>query len=147
MKLYALLAGAAALALTAGAASAATHHHARHASSASAGSFAEPKQPVAYSKLDSYLKAGSHARTSKDWSLETGMAAGAQTGTAANAAATTGPTPDNTGASSWSGRWSPCGGRDWSGCAGWASRSANMATCWSRTGLPGSICCRRAGRM
>jgi hypothetical protein len=85
MKLQVVLAGAAALALAAGAAQAATHHK---ASGKNAGVYAEPSQPIAYAKLDSYLKASSHARTSQSWGLEsTGMAAGAA-GAGANASAT-----------------------------------------------------------
>ena len=60
MKLQ-VLAGAAALALIAGGASAATHKH--HA--AAAGSYAAPSQPIAYAKLDSYLKA-SPAKRAKE---------------------------------------------------------------------------------
>lgn len=85
MKLQVVLAGAAMLALAAGAAQAATHHK---AAGKSAGAYAEPSQPVAYAKLDSYLKASGHARTSQSWGLEnTGMAAGSATGAGANASA------------------------------------------------------------
>jgi hypothetical protein len=80
------MAGAAVFALAAGAAQAATHH--QRTSGKTAGVYSEPSQPVAYSKLDSYLKASSHARTRQSWGLDnTGMAAGAA-GSAANASAT-----------------------------------------------------------
>ena len=56
-----VLAGAAILALIATAdASAATKK---------AGAYTEPSQPVAYSKLDSYLKASPTKRAKGDWSL------------------------------------------------------------------------------
>ena len=81
MKLHTLLAGAAALALIAGGAHAATKK--------SAGNYAEPSQPIAYSKLDSYLKASSHSRKTKDWALDTqAAAAAAAPGSAANTSAT-----------------------------------------------------------
>jgi hypothetical protein len=89
MKSYFLAAGAAAVALTAGAASAATKHHHAKASS-NAGNYAEPSQPVAYSKLDSYLKTSPTRRKKEDWSL----AAGAPTGTSANTSATMGSSPE-----------------------------------------------------
>jgi hypothetical protein len=86
MKLQVVLAGAAVLALAAGAAQAATHHK---ASGKNAGVYAEPSQPIAYSKLDSYLKASSHARSTQSWGLEgAGMAAGSASGSGANASAT-----------------------------------------------------------
>jgi molybdate transport system ATP-binding protein len=80
MKLYVLAASAAALALTAGAAAAAT--------STGSGKYAEPKQPIAYSKLDAYLKATPRQRAKGDWSLDQTAANNAATGTAANASAT-----------------------------------------------------------
>ena len=100
MKLQVVLAGATALALVAGATQAATHHH--RSSAKSAGAYAEPSQPIAYSKLDSYVKASSRSRTKQSWGLEsTGMAAGSATGSAANASATaptTGVAPADQGA-------------------------------------------------
>jgi hypothetical protein len=82
MKLQ-VLAGAAVLALIAGGASAATHNH------KSAGAYAEPSQPVAYAKLDDYLKASPAKRTKQDWSLgSTAQASTAPTGGAANTSAT-----------------------------------------------------------
>jgi len=75
MKLHFLMAGAAAIALCAGAASAATS------------TFVAPKQPVAYSKLDAYLKATPRQRAKGDWTNDQ-TAAAAQTGTPANASAT-----------------------------------------------------------
>jgi hypothetical protein len=100
MKLQVVLAGATALALVAGAAQAATHHH--KASGKSAGVYNEPSQPIAYSKLDSYLKSSSRSRGKQSWGIDnTGMAAGsAATGAAANASATapqTGMTAPTTG--------------------------------------------------
>jgi hypothetical protein len=79
MKFPILMAGAAAIALTAGAASAAP--------SSTSGKFAAPQQPVAYSKLDAYLKATPRQRAQGDWSNGQ-TAAAAQTGTPANASAT-----------------------------------------------------------
>jgi hypothetical protein len=81
MKLQFLLVGAAALALAAGASHAATKK--------SAGNYAEPSQPIAYSKLDSYLKSSAHSRKAKDWTLGSQTAAAAAApGSAANASAT-----------------------------------------------------------
>jgi hypothetical protein len=79
MKFHLLLAGAAALAFCAGAASAAT--------SSTGGKFAAPSQPIAYSKLDAYLKATPRQRAKGDWTNDQ-TAAAAQTGTPANASAT-----------------------------------------------------------
>jgi hypothetical protein len=85
MKIH-LLAGAAVLALIATTdASAATKR---------AGAYAEPSQPVAYSKLDTYLKASPTKRAKQDWSLgSTATASAAPTGAAANTSATTDMTP------------------------------------------------------
>jgi hypothetical protein len=85
MKIH-LLAGAAALALIATAdASAATKK---------AGAYAEPSQPVAYSKLDAYLKASPSKRAKQDWSLgSTTTASAAPVGAADNTSATAGMTP------------------------------------------------------
>lgn len=85
MKLQVVLAGAVVIALAAGAAQAATHK----GSGKSAGAYAEPAQPIAYAKVDSYLKASGHARTTQSWGLDaTGMAAGSATAAGANASAT-----------------------------------------------------------
>ena len=86
MKTILLIAGAAAVALTATASQAATRHHVRHhhESMASAGRYAEPKSPIAYDQLAGYLKASPSKRASNDWTG--GMAA---TGANVNAAATT----------------------------------------------------------
>jgi hypothetical protein len=81
MKLQVLLVGAAALALAAGASHAATQK--------SAGSYAAPSQPIAYSKLGSYMKSSAHSRKAKDWGLGSqSAAAAAAPGSAANASAT-----------------------------------------------------------
>jgi hypothetical protein len=81
MKFPILMAGAAAIALCAGAASAATHK--------SANTFAAPSQPIAYAKLDAYLKATPRQRAQGDWANDQ-TAAAAQTGTPANASAQSG---------------------------------------------------------
>jgi hypothetical protein len=47
---------------------------------ASAGAYAEPAHPIAYSELDAYLKASPRERASRDWQL-------AATGASVNAAA------------------------------------------------------------
>jgi hypothetical protein len=82
-----VLAGAAVLALIATAdASAATKK---------AGAYAEPSQPVAYSKLDSYLKASPTKKAKGDWSLASAQSASAAPiGGAANTSATTGMAPN-----------------------------------------------------
>ena len=100
MKLPVLMAGVATIALTAGAAAAASHHHHHAAKGESAGAYAPPAQPVAYSKLDAYLKASPKERARGDWGADTANAAAAQTGTAANAAASPAPNPsaDTSGA-------------------------------------------------
>ena len=88
MKTMLLIAGAAAIGLTAGASQAATHH--RHsAGAASAGAYAEPKQPIPYAALTTYLKASPGVRATRDWSGQ--MAA--TTGADVNAAATTAAPP------------------------------------------------------
>jgi hypothetical protein len=80
MKLQ-ILASAAALALIAGGASAATHK--------SAGAYAPPAQPIAYSKLDTYLKASPREKATGNWGLDaTATASAAPIGAAANTAAT-----------------------------------------------------------
>jgi hypothetical protein len=78
MKLQVLLAGATVLALSAAVAST--------ASAAPGGKYAEPSQPVAYSKLNSYLKATPRQRARKSWALDQSAAS---TGTATNTSATT----------------------------------------------------------
>jgi hypothetical protein len=80
MKNYVLVASAAALALTAGAAIAAT--------STGSGKYAEPKQPIAYSKLDAYLKATPRQRAKGDWSGDQTASAAPAAGAGANASAT-----------------------------------------------------------
>jgi len=87
MNLKLLVAGAGVVALAAGAAQAATHH-----ASTAGGPYAAPSQPVAYSKLDAYLRASPSQRTRSDWALSPGSAS-AQTGAAANASATAPATP------------------------------------------------------
>ena len=86
MKLQVVLTGAAGLALAAGTVQAKVHHH--KIAARMGGSFAEPKQPVAYSRLDTYLRASPRARAKESWGLDnTGMAAGSATGAGANASA------------------------------------------------------------
>ncbi len=75
MTLKLLAAGTAIFALAAGAVQAAT---------SAGGAYAEPKQPVAYSKLDSYLRASPTRRAHGDWGIGANTAS-AQTGTSANA--------------------------------------------------------------
>ncbi len=91
MKTILLIAGIAAVGLAAGASQAATHHR-HHDGMASAGVYAEPKTPIAYTELAAYLKASPRVRVTRDWGGE--MAA--TTGTNVNAAATTAapPAPD-----------------------------------------------------
>lgn len=74
------VAAAAASLLAAGAAQAATSRHA-------AGVYAEPSQPVAYSKLPAYLKASPQKRAKADWTNDNAMAS-ANTGGAVNTSAT-----------------------------------------------------------
>src|ERR1700759_2425775 len=73
------------------------------AQAAAGGRYAEPKQPVAYSQLNSYLKASPKQRATRDFSG--GMAAntqtatpamGASTGSAADTAATVPASPSAT---------------------------------------------------
>jgi len=91
MKLQVLVTGAAIAALAVGAASAATHHRRHAAKGESLGQYAPPAQPIAYSKLDAYMKASPKQRARGDWTNETATAAAAPTGTAANAAASPAP--------------------------------------------------------
>lgn len=90
-----LLIASVAIVATATAATAATHKH-HHRAVASAGRYAAPSQPVAYAKLDAYLKAPQSQRASGDWGLDTATAASAQTGAGANVSATA---PDTSGQS------------------------------------------------
>ncbi|HLI64846.1 MAG TPA: hypothetical protein VKU90_00660 [Caulobacteraceae bacterium] len=77
--------------LAAGTAQATTHH--RHAAGQSAGAYAEPKQPIAYTSVQAYLKASPKQRETRDWSLA------AATGSSVNtSAALAPPAPPNTGA-------------------------------------------------
>jgi len=85
MKMILLAAGAAAIALSAGPTLAA--HKGKMAS------IGEPKQPIAYSQLNAYLKASPKQRMSKDWSTPSGAMATAGADTAANASATTTASP------------------------------------------------------
>ncbi|HEX7760568.1 MAG TPA: hypothetical protein VF459_13760 [Caulobacteraceae bacterium] len=78
MKLKLLILGGAALALTAGGAVAKTHKAA-----ASAGAYAPPSQPIPYDQMDNYMKGNAKTRASI-----VAMGSGANTGTAANTAAT-----------------------------------------------------------
>jgi hypothetical protein len=87
MKTMLLIAGAAAVSLTAGVSQAATHH--RHAAAASAGAYAQPSQPIAYTQLSAYLKASPRQRARGDWAGQ--MAAA--TGSTVNAAAATPAAP------------------------------------------------------
>jgi hypothetical protein len=70
-----LIVAVAAVGLTAGAAQAARTQ--------SAGAYAQPSQPVAYSNLNAYMKASPKQRAARDWST------GAATGSSVNAAAAT----------------------------------------------------------
>jgi hypothetical protein len=80
MKLQVVLASAAAVALVAGAAQAAPQK---------TGTYAEPSQPIAYSKLNTYLKSSSHSRKTKDWAIGAQAASAASApNAAANASAT-----------------------------------------------------------
>jgi hypothetical protein len=97
MKLQVLVTGAAILALAAGAADAATHskHHAK-GGGASLSKYAPPAQPIAYTKLDAYMKASPKERARGDWSNNTAQAATAATGAAANTSASTPPAAPQT---------------------------------------------------
>ena len=91
MKLRSLVTGAAVLALGAGAALAATPtHNPRHHNNRLARSQAmnEPAQPIAYSKLDAYLKASPAEKKNGSWGLDTSTASTATTGPGSNASAT-----------------------------------------------------------
>jgi molybdate transport system ATP-binding protein len=83
MKIIVMAAGAAALVLTAGVADAAPRHRGHSAGGAA---LATPPQPIPYTQLDAYLAASPQKRASNDWWSGTAFA---QTGTSANAAATT----------------------------------------------------------
>jgi len=68
-------------------ASAATHK------AKSGGKYAEPSQPIAYSKLDSYVNASPSQKAKSNWGLDTSTAAAASTGTGANISAQAPDTP------------------------------------------------------
>ena len=74
MNRIVLIAAIAAAGLTAGATQAASTH---------TGAYAEPSQPIAYSNLNTYLKASPKQRAARDWG------AGAATGASVNTTATT----------------------------------------------------------
>lgn len=74
------VAAAAGSLLLAGAADAATSRH-------TARTYAEPAQPIAYSKVSAYLKASPRQRETRDWTNGPAMAQ-ANTGGAVNASAT-----------------------------------------------------------
>lgn len=86
MKIIVMAAGAAALVLTAGVADAAPRHRGHSAGGAA---LATPPQPIPYTQLEAYLAASPQKRASNDWWSGTAFA---QTGTSANAAATTSTT-------------------------------------------------------
>jgi hypothetical protein len=83
MKNILLIAGAAAIGLTAGAAQAVTHHHYAH--TANRGAYALPAHPIAYADLNAYMKATPRERASRDWQTA------AATGSSVNADAATAP--------------------------------------------------------
>jgi molybdate transport system ATP-binding protein len=90
MKLRSLVTGAAVLALCASAALAATPtHNPRHHNNRLARSIAanEPAQPIAYSKLDAYLKASPAEKKNGNWGLDASTASTATTGPGSNASA------------------------------------------------------------
>lgn len=82
MNVKLLIFGAAAALVTAGAAQAA---------STWSRTYAEPAQPIAYSKLGAYLKASSHQRATRDWTNPT-MASAAGMNAANVSATQTAPT-------------------------------------------------------
>jgi hypothetical protein len=84
--LLAVSALALATVVTADQTSAATTHK-------SAGKYASPSQPIAYSKLDSYVNASASQKAKGDWGLDSSTAAAAPTGTGANVAAQAPDTP------------------------------------------------------
>ena len=86
MKIHHLAAGVAIAGLAFGGAQAAAKHHRHSRSGESMSRYEAPSQPIAYSKLDEYLKASPHQRATRDWSNSTYAAA--QTGAPVNAAAT-----------------------------------------------------------
>jgi len=91
MKLRSLVTGVAILALCASAAQAVTPtHHPQHRNNRLARSNAmnAPAQPIAYSKLDAYLKASPSEREKGNWGLGASTASTAPTGPGANASAT-----------------------------------------------------------
>lgn len=78
MKLKLLILGGAALVLTAGATVAKTHK-----ATATGGAYAPPSQPIPYDQVDKYVKGNAKTRASI-----VAMGSGADTGAAANTAAT-----------------------------------------------------------
>jgi len=82
MRKILLIAGAAALALSAGSSFAAPRHH-------SASSIAGPSQPIPYAELSAYMKASPAQRAKRDW--WSGQATAAN---GANASATSSASPD-----------------------------------------------------
>jgi hypothetical protein len=94
MKITLLVTGVAAMALAAGAASAVTKHH---IGASAGGTYAAPAQPVAYDKLNAYLKATPKQRASRDWSdgSQTAAATAAGVNTSASAPVANAPvSPD-----------------------------------------------------
>jgi hypothetical protein len=83
MKNILLIAGAAAVGLTAGVAQAVTHHH--FTRTANSGAYALPAHPIAYADLNVYMKATPRERASRDWQTV------AATGTSVNTDAVTAP--------------------------------------------------------
>jgi hypothetical protein len=83
-----LVAGIAVAAMTAAAAQAASTHQ-------SAGAYAEPAQPIAYSSLKTYMKASPSQRAKRDWS---GGSAASASNAGSNVSATT-PATANPGGS------------------------------------------------
>jgi hypothetical protein len=86
MKKMILVAGAAALAMSAGSALAGGAHKASGLTAAA------PKQPIPYSQLDSYLKASPKQRAGKHWWAQ----AEANTGASADTSATARTVPNDT---------------------------------------------------
>jgi hypothetical protein len=77
MKTILLIAGAAAIGLTAGVAQAVTHHHSSRTTHA--GAYALPAHPIAYTDLNAYMKATPRDRASRDW--QTAAATGSSVNT------------------------------------------------------------------
>jgi hypothetical protein len=77
-----LIAGAAAIGLTASVAQAVTHH--QYTRTANRGAYAMPAHPIAYADLNAYMKATPRERASRDW--QTAAATGSSVDTAAASA-------------------------------------------------------------